>query len=181
MKKSAVCKPTAREHIMRDKNNLPEKAAIVRALSFAAVLSVGALLAGCSGMYGSYKRNAEIYQSFQTNQVNGNYKYFYNGVGNQVYAIIGIEPKYQIHSKFWREVKPDTEEFKNLTNKIWADYGYRTYGADLLDPAGNKIGIVYTSIYEVVVKFLGDHQIEVMLGTPYLWGPGDGNGGVHDY
>ena len=165
---------------MKDKKIVPQKAAIVGRLSFAVILGVFALLAGCSGMYGSYRRDAEIYQSFHTNQVNGNYTYYYNGVGNQVYAIIGIEPKYQIHSKFWREVKPNTEEFNRLTNRIWADYGYRTYGADLMDPSGNKIGIVYTSIYEVAVKFLGDNQIEVMLGTPYLWGPGDGGGGVHD-
>jgi len=128
-------------------------------------------------MYGSYKRNAEIYQSFQSNQVNRNYTYYYNGVGNQVYAIVGIEPKYRIQSKFWREVEPDTDAFKKLTNQIWDDYGYQTFGADLLDPAGNKIGIVYTSIYEVAVKFLGDNQIEVLLGTPYLWGPADGMGG----
>ena len=130
-------------------------------------------------MYGSYKRDAEIYQSFQSNQVNPNYTYYYNGVGNQVYAIVGIESKYRIQSKFWRQVEPDTPAFQKLTGQIWEDYGYRTYGADLLDPAGNKIGIVYTSIYEVAVKFLGDNQIEVLLGTPYLWGPADGMGGFH--
>jgi hypothetical protein len=122
---------------MRNQTNVTQKAAIVRALSFAVILSAVALLAGCSGMYGSYRHDADIYQSFQTNQVNRNYTYYYNGVGNQVYAIIGIEPKYQIHSKFWREVKPDTEEFGKLTNRIWEDYGYKAYGADLLDPAGN--------------------------------------------
>lgn len=164
---------------MRNKRGTPKKAVIFRPLSFAVILGLVALFAGCGGMYGTYKRNAEIYQSFQANQVNENYTYYYNAVGNQVYAIIGIEPKYQIHSKFWREVKPDTEEFKKLTSQIWEDYGYRTYGADLLDPAGNKIGIVYTSIYEVAVKFLGDNQIEVMLGTPFLWGPDNGGGGIH--
>ena len=165
---------------MRAKKKMPNKALMVRTLSLAVILSVFALLAGCSGMYGSYKRDPEIYQSFQANQVNQNYTYYCKAVGNQVYAIIGIEPKYQIHSKFWRKVKPDTAEFKKLTNQIWEDYGYQTYGADLLDPAGNKIGIAYTSIYEVTVKFLADNQIEVLLNTPYLWGPGDG-GGVHDF
>jgi len=164
---------------MRTKRGAPNRPAIFRIMLLALILGVVAVFPGCSGMYGSYKRDAEIYQSFQSNHVVENYTYYYNGVGNLVYAIIGIDPKYQIHSKFWREIKPNTEEFKKLASRIWEDYGYQTYGADLLDPTGNKIGIVYTSIYEVVVKMLGDNQIEVMLGTPYLWGPGDGSGGIH--
>ena len=163
---------------MRNKKGTPKKTSVFSITSFTLITAAVLFFSGCSGMYGSYKRDAEIYQAFQSGQVDRNYTYYYNGVGNQVYAIIGIEPKYQIHSKFWREVKPDTEEFKKLTGQIWEDYGYRTYGADILDPAGIKIGIVYTSIYEVVTKFLGDNQIEVMLGTPYLWGPGNGGGGI---
>jgi hypothetical protein len=165
---------------MQNKMRKLIKSTIYRNVTFTLFLGVVAVFSGCSGMYGSYKRDAQIYQAFQANQVNPNYTYYYNGIGNQVYAIIGIKPKYQIHSQFWREVKPDTDKFKTLTNRIWEDYGYRTYGADLLDPAGKKIGIVYTSIYDVVVKFLGDNQLEVMLGTPYLWGPGDGHGGTRD-
>ncbi len=161
---------------MRNIKGTPKKASVLSTMSFMLIIAVAFMFSGCSGMYGSYKRDNVIYQAFQSDQVNRNYTYYYNGVGNQIYAIIGIEPKYQIHSKFWREVKPDTEEFKKLTGRIWEDYGYKTYGADVLDPAGNKIGIVYTSIYEVAVKFLGDNQIEVLLGTPYLWGPGDGGG-----
>jgi hypothetical protein len=156
---------------MRGKRKTAKKQIVFRIVSVTAIIIVIAALAGCGGRYGSYQREAEIYQAFQANQVNKNYTYYYNAVGNQVYAIIGIDPKYPLHSKFWREVKPDTEKFKKLTSQIWEDYGYRTFGADLLDPEGNKIGIVYTSIYDVVVKFLEDNQIEVMLGTPYLWGP----------
>ena len=163
---------------MHNKSGISEKLAICRMMSFAVILFVVAVSSGCSGMYGSYKRDAEIYQSFQSNQVNRSYTYYYNGVGNQVYAIIGIESKYQIQSKFWREVEPDTDTFKKLTGQIWEDYGYRTYGADLLDPAGKKIGIVYTSIYDVAVKFLKNNQLEVLLGTPYLWGPGNGGSGI---
>ena len=154
----------------------PKKPAVFSTLSFMLILIAALfMLAGCSSTYGSYKRDAAIYQDFQSDQVNSNYDYYYNGVGNQVYAIVGIEPKYQIHSEFWREVKPDTAEFKKLTNRIWSDYWYEPYGADLLNPSGSKIGIVFTSINEVTVKFLADNQIDVLLGTPYLWGPGVGS------
>ena len=150
------------------------KRLIIKIILFAAILSVITGLCGCSTKYGSYKRNPEIHRAFQSSQVSRKYTYYYNGVGNQVYVIIGIEPKYRIISKFWREVEPDTEKFKELTSQIWEDYGYKTYGADILDRSGKKVGIVYTSIYDVVVKFVGDDVIEVMTGTPYLGGPGDG-------
>jgi hypothetical protein len=162
---------------MDKKRITPKKQVVFTIISFTAILSMIAALAGCGGRYGSYQRNTKIYQDFQANQVPKNYIYYYNGLGYNIYAIIGIEPKYQIPSKFWRKVEPDTEKFRRLTGAIWEDYGYRTYGADLLDPEGKKIGIVYTSIYTVDLKFLKNDQIEVMLGTPYLWGPEDHGGG----
>jgi len=55
---------------------------------------------------------------------------------------------------------------------IWDDYGYYPYAARILDPDGNPVGILYTSIREVGVKFSGDNRIVVMLNTPFLWGPG---------
>jgi hypothetical protein len=104
------------------------------------------------------------------------YKYYYYG-DSEPYVIFGIEPKYEMDSKLWRDVSPDTEEFKEMTRWIWEDYGYYKFGADILDPNGVKVGIMYTSINETSVKFVGDNQIVVMPHTPFLWGPDEGRGG----
>ncbi len=134
------------------------------------------LIAGCTANYGSLKRDAEVQQAFESNQVPMDYKYYYYG-DSEPYVIFGIEPKYEMDSKLWRDISPDTEEFKEMTRWIWEDYGYYKFGADILDPNGVKVGIMYTSINETSVKFVGDNQIVVMPNTPFLWGPDEGRGG----
>ena len=134
------------------------------------------LIAGCAANYGSLNQDAEVQQAFETNQVPMNYKYYYYG-DSEPYVIFGIEPKYEMGSNMWRDVSPDTAEFKEMTRWIWEDYGYYKFGADILDPNGVKVGIMYTAIRATSVKFVGENQIMVMPNTPFLWGPDTGGGG----
>ena len=133
------------------------------------------LVAGCSGKYGSYRLDPGVQQSFESNQVPADYKYYYYGLGNETIAIFGVEPKYEMNSRMWKEAAPDTSEFKEITRWIWEDYGYYKFGADILDPNGNKVGVLYTAINGTTIKFHGDNQISVIPSTPFLWGP-DGGG-----
>jgi hypothetical protein len=135
------------------------------------------LFAGCSGKFGSYKRDAVVKQAFESNQVPAEYKYFYYGFDTRPYAIFGVETKYEMDSRMWKEATPDTSEFQEMTRWIWEDYGYYKFGADILDPNGNKVGVLYTAINETTIKFHGDNQISVIPSTPFLGGP-DANGGV---
>ena len=140
-----------------------------------AVMLAVLALAGCAGNYGSLKRDAQVQQAFESNQVPRNYKYYYYGYDTRPYAIFGIEPEYQMNSKMWREVTPDTESFKEMTRWIWEDYGYYKFGADILDPQGKKVGVFYSAIRETSFKFTNGNQIMVMPNTPYLWGPAADN------
>ena len=128
------------------------------------------LMAGCSANYGSLNRNAEVQQAFESNQVPPDYQYYYFA-DSEPYVVFGIEPKYEMDSPMWRDISPDTAEFKEMTRWIWEDYGYTKFGADILDPNGVKVGIMYTAIRETVVKFVSDDQIVVIPHTPFLWGP----------
>lgn len=131
------------------------------------------LAAGCSSKYGSYKRDARIQDAFESGQVPAGYKYFYYGFDNQPYVVFGVEPKYEMNSKMWREISADTTEIQDLARWIWEDYGYYKFGADILDPNGNKAGILYTAIRETTVKFGENNQIIIIPNTPFLGGPDD--------
>lgn len=131
------------------------------------------LLAGCTSQYGKIKTDPAIQQAFESHQVPSGYKYFTYTIGSTPYVIFGIDSKYEMNSKMWREIAPDTEEFKKAVFWIWEDYFYYKFGANILDPAGNKVGIYYSSITDTAFQFKPNNQIVVMPGTPFLGGPGD--------
>ena len=136
-----------------------------------------ALTVGCSGKYGSLLRDQQVQEEFESNNTPTDYKYYYYGFDTAPYAVFGVEPKYSVKSNMWREATPDTAEFQNMIRWVWEDYGYTKFGADILNPDGKKVGILYTAILQTSVKFVDDDQIVVMLGTPFLWGPD----GVNDW
>jgi len=134
-------------------------------------LSLMAVLNGCFDNYGRVKRNAEITQVFEANQVPSDYKYYYFGHANMPYVIIGIDPDYNLQSRIWREVAPDTERFKKMTYWVWSDsYYYPNYprGAEIVDPTGKKIGIWYSSARWAAVK-MKDDQGNIMIAPDMPW------------
>ncbi|MGD2272218.1 MAG: hypothetical protein PVI06_17590 [Desulfobacterales bacterium] len=143
----------------------------IAGLLFFTMMLVG--LSGCFGSYGRIMRNPELTEAFQNNEIPQGYKYYYYGDPDKPYAVAGVDPKYEVRSKLWREVDPKSEnrKFKKMIYWMWADYGYYPYGAHILDPSGNKVGSWYSSIYFVAVKFSADHRIMLMPETPFLWGP----------
>ena len=140
-----------------------------------AVIAILAVSAGCAGNYGRLKRDAEVKQAFETNQVPSNYKYYYYG-DSEPYVIFGIDPKYEMESNLWRDLATDTEDFKHAVRFMWEDYNYYVFGANILDPNGVKVGILYTAIRETTFKFVDDNKIVVMTAKPFLWGPEAGSG-----
>ncbi len=139
-------------------------------------LTVILLAVGCSSKYGRLRHDVEVQSAFETNRVPRDYQYYYYG-DSEPYVIFGIEPKYEMNSRLWRDVSPDTEEFREMIRFLWEDYNYYKFGADILDPSGEKVGIMYTAIWETTVKFGADNQVEVMPNKPFLWGPEAGSGG----
>jgi len=71
----------------------------------------------------------------------------------------------------WKKVSADTSELKEMARWIWEDFEYYKFGADILDPEGNKVGILYTAIRETTVKFGDNNQISIIPNSPFLWGP----------
>lgn len=156
---------------MNNKRLIAIQKEILKVISFILCVILFTGFAGCSAKYGNFQRNKEVFSAFENIQVSPDYKYFSNHQHNVTYAIVGIDPKYKLESKFWREVEPDTEKFKKLVSRTWEDYGYYKYGANILDPTGNKIGVWYSAVVIKTIKFMGDNRIEVIINTPYLWGP----------
>jgi hypothetical protein len=158
--------------IMKTIRIKPPKSLVGRLLQAGACILFLTLIGGCMGSYGSYNRDSEVFEVFKNDQVPLDYRYYYYHSGSHLIAMIGVEKKYDAGSTMWREIEPNTEKFKDLINGIWQDYGYSRFAARIIDPSGRQVGIMYTSIREVAIKFTDDNRIVVMPHTPFLWGPG---------
>jgi hypothetical protein len=133
---------------------------------------------GCFGSYGTVQRDPELTKAIKSIPVIDGYKYYYYGDKDRPYAIAGIEPQYEIRSRLWREIDPQTDQFKKMIYWMWEDYGYYAYGANILDPSGAKAGIWYSSLYFVAVRFTADNNVVLMPEKPFLWGPTADAGGA---
>jgi hypothetical protein len=147
-------------------------------LRYSAVLGaclLSAMFSGCFENYGRLRHNPAVTQSFQTYQVEPNYKYYYYGRTNMPYAIVGIDRAYHMRSRVWREVDHDTEQFKKMIFWVWDDTVYTRFplsGAHITDPSGKKVGIWYSGIWYAAVRFEENNRIVIMPDTPFLGGPG---------
>ena len=128
-------------------------------------------LSGCLQNYGRLNRSVDIKQAFESNQVPSEYEYFFFGNSNWPYAVMGLDPEYKLHSRIWRTVEPDTAEFRHMTRFVWEGYNFSPYGANILGPRGQKIGIIYTSSWMAAVKVNKDTKTVEVMPSIFLGGP----------
>ena len=136
-----------------------------------------ALIFGCSGDFGRIHWDEDVTQAFETNQVQPDLTYYYYGVGMQTYAIVGFDPKWELNSIMWRQLEAETEDFNIVKSRIW--YNDLTLpdhprGAIIRDPVGDKVGVYFSSLPLVSIKFKPENQVMVMLDTMYIRGGPDG-------
>ena len=144
---------------------------LFRASAVLGALIAATMLSGCLENYGRIKRSPELTQAFQSYKVEPGYKYYYYGQSNYPYAIIGIDPAYNISSKVWREIDPGTEQFEKMVYRVWGgDYYSSISGANILSPSGEKVGVWYSSIWFVAIRFEENNRIAVMPDTPFIRG-----------
>lgn len=141
-------------------------------------LSVLVLFVGCSQNYGRIRWDEDVTQSFKTHQAQPGYKYYYYGVGMRVFAIVGLDSELKLESKMWRKLATDAEEFKVATSRIWENLYYNPHyprGAIIMNPAGEKVGVYYSSLIYVTIKFQTENEVSVIPDTAFLGGPDGDN------
>ena len=137
-------------------------------------------VSGCLGTYGNLHWDPQVTTAFETHDVRQDFKYYYYGVGNRTFAIAGISSDYVMESKMWREVRKDTEAFKDLISRAWYNDYYSPHdpqGAYILNPGGKQVGVWYSSLRYVTVKFGDNNRIIIIPDTPFLGGPEASSGG----
>jgi hypothetical protein len=157
-------KLAARKLTVKNRPFCPKKTTSKPFIAFLSGLLAFVLAAGCAGSYGRFAFDENVTDAFKTYQVPPDLKFYYYGVNNRHYAIVGLDPKWELRSRIWRPIDPQTEEFKKAVRYIWEIEirpPYYPRGSNIFDNEGNKVGVYYSSLY-ATVKFGPDNQIQVM-------------------
>ena len=139
-------------------------------MQMAAGMVMIGLLAGCAsnhkarGNFGILKPSLEVSRIFESYRVLPQYKYYFSGSITKPRAIMGIDRNYTLATGLWKEAADLTPE----QLKRWVDQmlGFlpptRTFGAYILGPAGEQVGIWYSPDNDNSVTVQPDNRVEII-------------------
>ncbi len=117
------------------------------------VLSV---LSGCSASnYGKLKSNPEATRLFEAYQILPDHTYYYRGTYSRPLVIVGIIKNYDLNSKLWVGIDPDSPDFRTLIDRVslqGAGSTSQPWGFDILDKSGKYVGIWYSVVRAAAVE-----------------------------
>ena len=123
---------------------------------------VGLLLTACAAadrQYARVHRTLEVDRIFHQGKMLPQYRYFYSGPASEPIALLGMDKRYSLNSRFWTEFDDERqlqlwlEDFRRLTGE-WDDLAYVQIdyeGSEILSRENERIGIVYSRYDWIVV------------------------------
>jgi hypothetical protein len=155
------------------------------------VLAVAAMLvSGCSGANrGGLRNSREVGRAFETFHTESNYRYWYYNQENNPYAVVGLQQPYRIEDINWRELDSNSKTFEKVVGLVqsFPVRGSFTYGAYILDPQAQQIGMWYSSLNAGIKVNPETNVVSINAGMPWVdndgWygsgaGVGIGSGGA---
>lgn len=126
------------------------------------------MVTGCTAYSGGrFTMNAEVDQAFRTGRAQPGYHYYHAGRETMPYAIIGIDSRYTVPSKYWLAFEPEPENLKKMSgNMYWKDR-YNSYGSQILAPDGTMVGVWFSSVKFPRVKVdQQERTVQVLFQNP---------------
>jgi len=130
------------------------------------VLAVVVLNACISG---KFQYDGNVARSFQNLSVPPNYHYWYLNQENNPYALVGLDPEWRFSDVQWHPVTPGSETFKKVVALVegFPVANLTTFGAELFDQNGNRIGVYYSSLPPGIK--LDPELKSIMISTDEPW------------
>lgn len=124
-------------------------------------------VAACGSHYGNFSLSTEVTHAFETGTVESDLDYYYAGRDTMPYAIMGIDPRYQVPSRYWISFDPEPERLKKMSDNIYGKHRYDPYGAHIRDTEGTIIGIWYSNVrFHTVSVDPQNMTVEVLFPNP---------------
>ena len=76
-------------------------------------------LGGCAmSNYGRLESNSDIRRAFETYQIMPDHSYYYRGTFSRPFVIVGINKNFELNSKLWVEIDPQSKDFRTLIDRV---------------------------------------------------------------
>ena len=136
------------------------------------LLTLAALLSSCTATAlqnpGTLRESSEITRKYRALTIDPNYNYYWSGTQLDPDAIMGIDKKLTVQSKFWHQIDLDEEQLEYWVT--WGDrqfpedgfstrYFGRFMGAYILDNEGKVVGDWYSKKDLGIFEFPGNNVI----------------------
>jgi hypothetical protein len=112
--------------------------------------------------YGRLESSPDITRAFEAYQIIPDHTYYYRGTFSSPFVIAGINENFELNSKLWVEVDPQSKDFRTLIDRISLQGSggtTRPWGFTILDHSGNAVGVWYSAIRAAAVEINENGQI----------------------
>ena len=120
-------------------------------------------LGGCAmSNYGKLESSPEITRAFESYQTIPEHTYYYRGTFSRPFAVVGINKNYELKSKLWVEVDPQSKDFRTLIDRVslqGTGGSTRPWGFIILDHSGSEVGVWFSAIRAAAVEVDENGQI----------------------
>ena len=120
-------------------------------------------LGGCAmSNYGRLESNSDIRRAFETYQIMPDHTYYYRGTFSRPFVIVGINKNFELNSKLWVEIDPQSKDFRTLIDRVslqGSGSTTRPWGFRILDHSGSAVGVWYSAIRAAAVEVNENGQI----------------------
>jgi hypothetical protein len=131
--------------------------AVVLFLMFLTILGGSAM-----ANYGRLESNSDIRRAFETYQIMPDHTYYYRGTFSRPFVIVGINKNFELNSKLWVEIDPQSKDFRTLIDRVslqGSGSTTRPWGFRILDHSGSAVGVWYSAIRAAAVEVNENGQI----------------------
>lgn len=118
------------------------------------VLLAGAvMMSACAASYGKLVFNPVSLDQYQQQTLPSDLQYYYCGRSGLPYAVIGIDDTYPFNDRVWFKIESMDEVYTKIYNlSDLHPHAHTMRAADILDPAGKRIGVWFSYYHYTPVR-----------------------------
>ena len=121
------------------------------------------ILGGCkTANYGRLESNPDITSAFEGYQIIPDHSYYYRGSASRPIVIVGIHKDFELNSKLWVAVDPQSKDFRSVIDRITVQgmgSATRPWGFKIFDQSGRVIGVWYSASRAAAIEVNESNQI----------------------